>query len=134
MSDVPMRTHCKYYESRTYRTGETVQKCDLDLAPEAPWRCPENCPAYAPRMVDAGWTFGGLNVQPEVPEPPNLGEHTARLLDEAEDIVNAVGPSILAEFRELDEKNRRRRFSIPGASGRAPHGGTKFRWPWRKRK
>ena len=26
----------------------------LDLAPEAPWRCPEECPRYERRMIDAG--------------------------------------------------------------------------------
>ena len=109
-----MRTHCKYYESRTYKTGESVQKCDLDLAPEAPWRCPDNCPAYAPRMVDAGWAFGGLNIKNQVPEPPNLGEDAIRLLDEAEDIVNTVGPSILEEFKKLDEQRSRKWFNKGG--------------------
>ena len=41
---VAMRTNCKFYESRTYPTGESVRKCDLDLAPEAPFRCPDNMP------------------------------------------------------------------------------------------
>jgi len=41
-----MRTDCKNYESRTYDDGETVRKCNLDLAPEAPWRCPEHCSGY----------------------------------------------------------------------------------------
>src|SRR3546814_15216072 len=31
---MPMRQDCKHFESRTYRNGETVRKCDLDLAPE----------------------------------------------------------------------------------------------------
>ena len=33
---MPMREECKNYESRTYPDGETVQKCNLDLAPDAP--------------------------------------------------------------------------------------------------
>jgi hypothetical protein len=94
-----MRTDCKNYESRTYANGETVRKCNLDLAPEAPWRCPENCPAFAPRLADAGWAWGGLATPPPPPEPPGLDEHAAALLDEAEDIVNAVGPDILAEVK-----------------------------------
>ena len=99
-----MRTDCKNYESRTYANGETVRKCNLDLAPEAPWRCPENCPAFAPRLADAGWAWGGLASPPPMPEPEGLDEHAAALLDEAEDIVNAVGPDILAEFRRQDER------------------------------
>ena len=54
---MPMRQECKTFESRTYPNGETVRKCHLDLAPDAPWRCPDNCPKYERRM-DAGWTYG----------------------------------------------------------------------------
>ncbi|HLF40267.1 MAG TPA: hypothetical protein VI854_02215 [Acidimicrobiia bacterium] len=118
---MPMRTHCKHYESRTYPSGDSVQKCDLDLAPEAPWRCPENCPAFAPRMVDAGWAWGPLQSPPAPKEPPNLGEGAAALLDEAEDIVNAIAPDVFAEFKRLDEQKSK------GWLGRLPT-------PKRKRK
>lgn len=101
-----MRTDCKHYESRTYPSGDSVRKCDLDLAPEAPWRCPEDCPAYERRLADVGWSYGPLVTPPAPPEPPGLEEHGAALLDEAEDIVNAVGPDILAEFQRLDDKRR----------------------------
>lgn len=101
-----MRTDCKHYESRTYPTGESVRKCDLDLAPEAPWRCPENCPAFAPRLVDVGWSWGDLNRTPDPDEPP-IDEHTAALLDHAEDIVNTVGPEVLEEFRRLDAQRQK---------------------------
>jgi len=97
---MPMRTDCKNYESRTYASGETVRKCNLDLAPEAPWRCPENCHAFAPRMADVNWKHGDLIAPPTPPEPPGLGEHTARLLDEAEDIVNSAVPQVMAEMGE----------------------------------
>ncbi len=33
-----MRTECKHFESRSYPNGDTVRKCNLDLAPDAPWR------------------------------------------------------------------------------------------------
>ncbi len=49
-----MRQDCKQFESRTYRTGETVRKCNLDLAPEAPWRCPADCPGYERRKTEGG--------------------------------------------------------------------------------
>jgi len=94
-----MRTNCKFYESRTYSTGESVRKCDLDLAPEAPWRCPDNCPAFKPRMADVGWNYGPLQHDPGPPPPQRRGG-----LVEAEDIVNAVGPEILAEFKKQDER------------------------------
>jgi hypothetical protein len=105
-----MRTNCKFYESRTYPTGESVRKCDLDLAPEAPFRCPEKCPAFAPRMADIGWSYGTLQSDLGPSEPKGYDETAAALLDEAEDIVNAVGPEILAEFRQQEERR-------PGLAG-----------------
>ncbi len=90
-----MREECKQFESRTYGDGETVRKCNLDLAPEAPWRCPADCSAYEPRLADVNWKHGSL-VTPPTPDEPE-GEGIAELLDEAEDIVNAAGPEILAE-------------------------------------
>ena len=97
---MPMRQDCKFFESRTYRNGETVRKCDLDLAPEAPWRCPADCPAFQRRLADVNWAHGTLVTPATPPEPADLderGAEIAALLDAAEDIVNAVGPSVLAE-------------------------------------
>jgi hypothetical protein len=97
MDGVGMRTNCKFYESRTYANGESVRKCDLDLAPEAPWRCPENCPGYEKELADATWVHADL-VSPPTPDEPEDMEGVAELLDEAEDVVNAVGDDILHEF------------------------------------
>src|SRR5438552_268934 len=66
---MPMRQDCKQFESRTYPNGETVRKCNLDLAPEAPWRCPEDCPKYERRLVDVNWSHGTL-VTPATPDEP----------------------------------------------------------------
>ena len=92
-----MRQECKHFESRTYANGETVRKCDLDLAPEAPWRCPDDCAAFAPRLADVDWSHGSV-ITPPTPDEP-VGESIAELLDAAEEVVNAAGPSILAEVR-----------------------------------
>jgi hypothetical protein len=92
---MPMRQDCKQFESRTYANGETVRKCNLDLAPEAPWRCPDDCPGYEKRLADVNWSHGSL-VTPPTPDEPE-GDGIAELLDEAEDIINRAGPSILAE-------------------------------------
>lgn len=95
---MPMRTECKNFESRTYPNGDTVRKCHLDLAPEAPWRCPEQCEGYERRLADAAWTHGSLTVPVTPPEPKSLDDGSAAaLLDEAEDILNAAGPRIRAE-------------------------------------
>jgi hypothetical protein len=91
-----MRIECRHYETRTYTGGETVRKCDLDLAPEAPWRCPEDCPKYE-RRSDIAWSWGTA-VAPPTPSVPD-GKGIAELLDAAEDIVNAAGPEILRELR-----------------------------------
>jgi hypothetical protein len=104
---MPMRQDCKQFESRTYPNGETVRKCNLDLAPEAPWRCPADCPSFERRLADVNWSHGTL-VTPKTPdEPDSLDDHgasIAALLDEAEDIVNAAGPDIL---REVQSQQRR---------------------------
>lgn len=113
-----MRVECKYFESRTYAHGETVRKCHLDLAPEAPWRCPEACPRFERRLADAAWAHGSVVVPPTPPEPPGVGagDGVAALLDEAEQIVNAAGPAILAEVESGRERGRpwwRRLFRRP---------------------
>jgi len=106
-----MRQDCKFFESRTYGNGETVRKCDLDLAPEAPWRCPADCQAFQPRLADVNWSHGTL-VTPATPdEPPGLderGDEIAALLDAAEDIVNAAGPQIRAEVEKDQAKAARK--------------------------
>jgi hypothetical protein len=98
---MPMRTECRHYETRTYAGGETVRKCDLDLAPEAPWRCPDDCPKYE-RRSDIAWSWGTA-VAPKTPEEP-MAEGIAELLDAAEEIVNAAGPDILREVRAEQAK------------------------------
>lgn len=99
---MPMRQDCKYFESRTYASGDTVRKCDLDLAPEAPWRCPDDCPRYERRLADVNWSHGSLITPPTPAEPASLGDDDsiAALLDEAEDIINAAGPTIRAEVED----------------------------------
>ena len=94
-----MRQDCKFYESRSYPNGETVRKCDKDLAPEAPWRCPENCSGYERRYADVNWNVGTLVAPPTPSEPSSLddGDSVAALLDSAEDIINSAGPDILSE-------------------------------------
>ncbi|HAY65414.1 MAG TPA: hypothetical protein DCY36_05240 [Acidimicrobiaceae bacterium] len=109
---MPMRTNCRHYETRSYGNGETVRKCNLDLAPEAPWRCPDECAAYTPRRIDVAWDHGSLGVSDFAEEPQSLGEDDsiAALLDAAEDIVNSAGPDILLELEaEKGKKKRRRR-------------------------
>ncbi len=93
-----MRQECRNFESRTYANGETVRKCNLDLAPDAPWRCPERCTGFEPRLADAAWVYGSLITPATPPEPPGLDDGSAaQILDEAEEFLNSVGASVLAE-------------------------------------
>ena len=126
MFGMPMRTNCHHYESRSYPNGDTVRKCNLDIAPEAPWRCPEDCPSYTPRRLDVGWQHGTLGVNNFPEEPASLGndDSIAALLDEAEEIINAAGPDILAEVRA--EKARK--------TGRLPRLSKKARSKMRRNK
>jgi hypothetical protein len=103
-----MREECKNFESRTYANGETVRKCNIDLAPDAPWRCPEPCSGYERRLADVDWRHGSL-ITPKTPEePPGLDDGSAAaILDEAEEIVNSVGPDVLSEFRSKEERGGR---------------------------
>ncbi|MDA8367673.1 MAG: hypothetical protein M0Z62_12070 [Actinomycetota bacterium] len=104
-----MREECKHFQSRTYDSGEVARFCSLDLAPDAPWKCPENCPSYQPRMADVGWEHGSL-VEPAIEDmPPVPDDDAATLLDSAEDIVNAAGPAILADVEAEEARQQRSR-------------------------
>ena len=106
-----MRSECKHFESRTYANGDTMRRCNLGLAPDAPWRCPENCEKYERRMVDVAWAHGSL-VPPATPvEPESLNDGTASaVLDEAASIIEAAMGDVLADLndkRKNKKKNRR---------------------------
>lgn len=108
---MPMREDCKHYQSRTYASGDTMRKCVLDLAPEAPWDCPQDCGRYEKRMADVNWRHGTL-VTPPTPAPPaSVGqdESVGALLDEAENIVNSVVSEVRAEV-DLERSKQGGRF------------------------
>jgi len=71
--------------------------CELDLAPEAPWRCPDDCPAYEPRLADVNWVHGSLVTPPSTEEPEGFDADSLAVLDRAEDIVNAVTAETIDE-------------------------------------
>lgn len=104
-----MRQECKWFESRTLRGGETIRKCHLDLAPDAPWRCPDGCPRYERRLADQAWTHGSLVTPPAPPEPASVGDGSAAsVLDEVEAILAAEEDRVLLE--EAARPPRRRPF------------------------
>lgn len=124
-----MRVDCRHYESRTYPSGETVRKCQLDVAPEAPWRCPDACPSFAKRVFDVGWQYGsfGATAGKAAPSEPE-GEDVVALLDAAENIINAAAPDILAEFEQQQTRRgpfRRKAKGTGGGTGKGKGKGKK---------
>jgi hypothetical protein len=92
---VAMREECKHFQSRTYANGEVARMCELDLAPEAPWRCPDECPSYERRFADVNWVHGTLVTPPPTEEPEGFDASSIEMLDEAEAIINAVVPETI---------------------------------------
>jgi hypothetical protein len=95
-----MREECKFFQIRTYPSGDVARFCALGLAPEAPWRCPEDCPRYEKRRSDAGFARGTL-IPTSPPPEPELDPSMVRLLGTATEIISAAGPEIVAEQERL---------------------------------
>ena len=102
---MPMREDCCHYESRTYDDGEVARFCTLDLAPEAPWRCPDDCPRYERiLLIESDFEQGSLARRPPVEEEPSgPPEDIAGVLDDAEAIVAGAAPEVI---RDLDRERR----------------------------
>ncbi len=105
---MPMREECKHFQSRTYASGEVARFCELDLAPEAPWRCPADCKSYERRLADAGWVHGSLVEPPVEEEPEAPSKEMLAVLDDAENIVSAIAPEALREARAEDARREAR--------------------------
>lgn len=92
-----MREDCRHFQSRTYDTGESARFCVLNLAPEAPWRCPEHCSRYQPDIIDGSFVVGSMKRERVEEEPDEPAEDIGHILDEASAIVTAAGPEILQD-------------------------------------
>ena len=110
-----MRVDCRHFESRTYNNGDTVRGCKLGLAPEAPWRCPTDCPKFDRRTMDVGWTHGTLvtTAAPEAPQSLDDGS-AAAVLSEAESIINAIASDVVSDLekskgKKLGRKHKKKR-------------------------
>ena len=116
-----MRQDCKHFQSRSYPSGDTMRKCALDLAPEAPWSCPADCSGYEPRRADVNWRHGSLVTPPTPEAPASVGEDpsVSALLDAAEEIINSAGPSIEAQ--------------VAGEQAKARGSKRKKWWPFKRR-
>jgi hypothetical protein len=122
-----MREECKHFQSRTYANGDVARMCELDLAPEAPWRCPAECPSFERRLADVNWSHGSLVTPPPSEEPSGFDASSIELLDEAEAIINEVAPAA------IEEAARRRAAEDAASGGRRADGWTRFRSRFRRR-
>src|SRR4030081_2026914 len=98
---MPMREDCAHYESRTYDDdGEVARFCTLGLAPEAPWRCPENCSSYERiLMIGSDFDTGSLAHIPSVEDEPDAStQDIIDVLADAETIVDAAESSVVADI------------------------------------
>jgi hypothetical protein len=105
-----MREECKHFQSRTYASGEVARFCVLNLAPEAPWRCPDDCPRYERRLADVAWEHGSL-VEPAIEDEPDVPvEEMTAVLSSAEEIVDRISSDAVNEARARDARAARRRW------------------------
>ncbi|MCL5948413.1 MAG: hypothetical protein M1420_04555 [Actinobacteria bacterium] len=94
-----MHEDCEHFQSRTYSDGEEARFCELDLAPEAPWRCPDDCGSYVRRLVDLTFDRGSLASQ-EVEREPEVDDQGLAILEEAEEILDESAPEIISEVEQ----------------------------------
>jgi hypothetical protein len=53
------------------------------------------------------WSHGTLVTPASPEEPPGLDDGSAAaILDEAEDIINAIGPEVMADVKSKQQKKR----------------------------
>lgn len=102
-----MREDCRHFESRSYPDGEVARFCVLDLAPEAPWRCPQDCAHYERTVIDSSFDEGSLARAPVEDEPDESAEAIGDLLDDAEMIVENAEPSVLRELEPTHSAARK---------------------------
>ena len=120
---MPMREDCRHFQSRSYSDGEVARLCTLNLAPEAPWRCPEDCPRYERDIIDATFVVGSLARPAVEEEPEDPPEDIVELLEAAEEVLAEAGPEIVAEVereREREERGSKRWWKRRGKGDQGP--------------
>ena len=101
-----MREDCRHFESRSYTGGEVARFCLLDLAPEAPWRCPDGCTRYERSLIDGTFVTESLTRPPVEDEPDASADDIEAVLDDAEAIVSAAEFDVVRDV----EKQRTRKW------------------------
>jgi hypothetical protein len=120
-----MREDCRHFESRAYQGGEVARFCVLDLAPEAPWRCPENCPAYERSVIDSTFETEELSRPPVEEEPEASVDDIEAVLADAEAIVEEAEPEAIRDLEATEGESGKRGWWRFGR--RRPDDGDDFR-------
>ena len=115
-----MREDCKHFESRTYPNGDTLRQCTLNLAPEAPWRCPENCTSFELRRVDVNWAHQKMVMGSSAEEPEALRQDEEAVRGLFADVANIIGEAEqeIMEERSAAKSRKGLRRIIPRRRGR----------------
>jgi hypothetical protein len=103
---MPMREDCVHFESRIYASGEVARFCTLGLAPEAPWRCPDNCSRFQHSGINVA-TDAALARPPVEDEPDDTADNIEGVLADAEAIVEEAEPGALRDLDDTSRKPRR---------------------------
>jgi hypothetical protein len=116
---MPMRENCRHYESREYTDGEVARFCTLDLAPEAPWRCPGDCTKFELSLADGSFETGSLESTTVESEPDDDPEEIIGVLADAEEIVNGAEAEVIADLDRSTASRRGWKFwkKRPGPDG-----------------
>jgi hypothetical protein len=99
-----MREDCRHFESRTYPGGEVARFCVLDLAPEAPWKCPDDCSRYEHSLIDGTFVTAPVSHTDVEDEPEGSADDIEAVLDDAEAIVTDAELEVV---REVEGKRPR---------------------------
>lgn len=105
-----MRTDCRHYSRRSSASGEVAESCELGVAPDAPLRCPEDCPHFeARRLSTLGFDRGDLGASPAAaPDADGVDALFAELRDVVDDVAGDV-VAAEAERRKADAVRARRK-------------------------
>lgn len=115
-----MRENCRNFESRSYDDGEVARLCVLGLAPEQPWRCPEDCSHFELSVIDGTFVTEPLNRPPVEDEPDAAPDDVEGVLADAEAIVEQAEPEMICDLEGSKIGRRRwwqRRKRLPPDDG-----------------
>lgn len=103
-----MRQDCRHFESQTFAGGDTLSKCTLNLAPEAPWRCPTDCASYERRRVNVNLEHQKLASSSAQDTPSSIDEDSEAVADLLADVASIVDEAAPDIVREVEKESRRR--------------------------